>query len=189
MNTIRIAPLASLVIAAAVGLAGCGGRSADPGGGGASSPGKASSGSSRLTASLNEALQFARCMRAHGVTGFPDPKEAGGQISITMRVGPRSNLNPHSPRYQAAQNACKTFQPAGNMTAAQKAAANARALKYSQCMRSHGISSYPDPNGQGTISVAAGPGIDPTSPQFRTAQHECQSLDSGFNMNTANFPS
>ena len=56
-------------------------------------------------------------------------------------------------------------------------------------MRSHGISSYPDPNGQGTISVAAGPGIDPTSPRFRTAQNACQSLDNGFNMNTSNFPS
>jgi hypothetical protein len=56
-------------------------------------------------------------------------------------------------------------------------------------MRSRGVSSYPDPNGQGTISVAAGPGIDPTSPLFQRAQRACQSLDHGFNMDTSNFPS
>ena len=183
--------LAVLVTATAAGLAGCGGGPASPAraSGGPASPAGASGGSPRLAQALAQALSFSRCMRAHGITGFPDPKEAGGQISITMRVGPRSNLNPHSPRYQAAQNACKTFQPAGNMTAAQKAAANARALKYSQCMRSHGISSYPDPNGQGTIVVQAGGGIAPNSPQFQHAQTACQSLDNGFNMNTMNFPS
>ena len=126
-------------------------------------------------------------MRAHGLTGYPDPKQAGDQISITIDVTPGSNLNPHSPQYQAARNACKAFQPVGNLTAAQKAAANARALKYSQCMRAHGISSYPDPNGQGTIVVQAGGGIDPRSPQFQNAQKACQSLDSGFNMETSNL--
>jgi hypothetical protein len=182
----RTAPLAALVIAGAVVLAGCGGGSASPG---SDSPGKANGGSTRLTGALTKAIRFSQCMRAHGITGYPDPKEAGGQISISMRITPGSDLNPHSPRYQAAQSACKAFRPFGNMTAAQKAAANVKALKYSQCMRSHGISSYPDPNGQGTISVAAGPGIDPTSPLFQRAQHACQSLENGFNMNTSNFPS
>jgi hypothetical protein len=106
-----------------------------------------------------------------------------------MRVTPGSDLNPHSPRYRAARSACKAFLPSGNMTAAQRAAANARALKYAQCMRSHGIGSYPDPNGQGTIVVQAGGGIDPGSPRFQNAQKACQSLDNGFNMDTSNFPS
>jgi hypothetical protein len=128
-------------------------------------------------------------MRAHGITGYPDPTQHGSQISITIQVKPGSNLNPHAPRYQAARSACKPFLPTGNLTAAQEAAANAKALKYSQCMRSHGISSYPDPNGQGTIVVAAGGGIDPRSAQFQNAQKACQSLDSGFNMATSNFPS
>ena len=128
-------------------------------------------------------------MRAHGLTGYPDPKQAGTQISITVHVTPGSNLNPHSPRYQAARSACKAFLPSGSLTAAQKAAANARALNYSQCMRSHGIGSYPDPNGEGTIVVQAGSGIDPRSAQFQNAQKACQSLDNGFNMDSSNFPS
>jgi hypothetical protein len=168
------------VIAAAVVLAGCGG--------GPASPKSSGGGPSRLTGSLAEALQFSRCMRAHGITGYPDPTAHGHQISITLHVTRGSNLNPRSPQSQAARNACKAFQPSGNMTAAQKVAANARALRYSQCMRSHGISSYPDPNGQGTISVAAGPGIDPRSPLFQRAQRACQSLDNGFNMDTSNIP-
>jgi hypothetical protein len=179
--TRKTAALAALVIAAAVVLAGCSG--------GPASPKSAGNGSSRLTGTLAEALKLSRCMRAHGITGYPDPTAHGGQISITLHVTRGSNLNPHSPQYQAARNACKAFLPSGSMTAAQKTAANARALKYSQCMRSHGIGSYPDPNGQGTISVAAGPGIDPTSPQFQRAQRACQNLDNGFNMNTSNFPS
>ena len=183
--------LAVLVTATAAGLAGCGGGPASPAraSGGPASPAGASGGSPRLAQALAQALSFSRCMRAHGITAYPDPREAGGQIIMIMHVGPGSNLNSHSPQYQAARNACKSFSPAGNLTPAQKAAANARALKYSQCMRSHGISSYPDPNGQGTLVVQAGGGIDPTSPQFQSAEKACQSLDNGFNMDTSNFPS
>ena len=177
----RIVLLVCLVAATAVGLTACSG--------GSSSSGAAGGGSSRLTGALSEALNFSRCMRAHGITGYPDPTAHGHQISMTMHLTRGSNLNPHSPQYQAAHNACRSFLPSGNLTAAQKTAANAKALTYSQCMRAHGITSYPDPNGQGTIVVQAGGGIAPNSPQFQHAQTACQSLDNGFNMNTMNFPS
>jgi hypothetical protein len=98
-------------------------------------------------------------------------------------------MSPHSPQFRAAQNACKKFSPFGNLTPARRAEANAKALQYSQCMRSHGIGSYPDPDGQGTIKVAAGPGIDPYSPRFKHAETACQSLNNGFDMQTSNFPS
>jgi hypothetical protein len=175
--------LGGLVAAAAVGLAACGGSPSSPGS--SSGQGSASGGSPQLA----KALKFSQCMRTHGITGYPDPTAHGRQISISIHLTRGSDLNPHSPRFQAAQNACKSFMPSGNLTAAQKAAANAKALRYSACMRSHGISSYPDPNGQGTIVVAAGGGIDPTSPQFQNAQKACQRLDNGFNMDTSNFPS
>jgi len=180
-SPLRIVLLVCLVAVTAVGLTACSG--------GPSSPGAVGGGSSRLTGALSEALQFSRCMRAHGITGYPDPTAHGHQISMTMHLTRGSNLNPHSPQYQAAHNACRSFLPSGNLTAAQKAAANAKALTYSQCMRAHGITSYPDPNGQGTIVVQAGGGIAPNSPQFQHAQTACQSLDNGFNMNTMNFPS
>jgi len=46
-----------------------------------------------------EELTFARCMRAHGITNFPDPMPGGG---FNFPV----ELNPNSPQYVAAANAC-----------------------------------------------------------------------------------
>lgn len=55
------------------------------------------------------------------------------------------------------------------------------ALKYSACMRSHGLSSFPDPtegaNGlpSWTINAGASSGLNTASPQFQAAQHACKS--------------
>lgn len=120
-------------------------------------------------------------MRAHGLAGFPDPSSSG---SISILVQPGSDLNPHSPQFQAAQNACKSLAPSGNLTPVQEAAANARALKYSQCMRSHGIADFPDPDGRGTLTIDEGTGdLDPNSTRFKAAENACQGLDTGFNTN------
>jgi hypothetical protein len=48
-------------------------------------------------------LSFARCMREHGITDFPDPKPGEG-ISISADQG--SDLDPNNPRFQAAKKAC-----------------------------------------------------------------------------------
>jgi hypothetical protein len=48
--------------------------------------------------------------------------------------------------------------------------------KFSGCMRKHGVTSFPDPNGQGVISIHSGMGIDPSSPAFRSARSVCQKL-------------
>jgi hypothetical protein len=55
------------------------------------------------------------------------------------------------------------------------------ALAYSQCMRSHGLKDFPDPNGSGQLQISAGPGSDliPTNPQFNAAQQACKSLMPG----------
>ena len=76
----------------------------------------------------DQALQFARCMRAHGVN-LPDPQTTGngGAISIQKRVGPGgpggpsgpagpgggggNGLDPNSPVFQAAQKACQSLLP------------------------------------------------------------------------------
>jgi hypothetical protein len=60
------------------------------------------------------ALAFSRCMRAHGVTNFPDPTfAAGGGIGIKIRAGSKSGLNPNNPTFQAAQRACQGLMPFG----------------------------------------------------------------------------
>jgi hypothetical protein len=69
-------------------------------------------------------------------------------------------------------------------TAAKSSSALSRragALAYSQCMRSHGINDFPDPNRNGQIGISAGPGSDlgPGNPQFNAAQQACKSLAPG----------
>jgi hypothetical protein len=54
-------------------------------------------------------------------------------------------------------------------------AANAGFLKFSQCMRSHGLSSFPDPSAHGGINLD-GTGLNPQSPQFKSAQAACTKL-------------
>ena len=48
--------------------------------------------------------------------------------------------------------------------------------KFSACMRKHGVPNFPDPNGQGVITIHSGMGIDPGSPTFRSARSVCQKL-------------
>lgn len=48
--------------------------------------------------------------------------------------------------------------------------------KFSACMREHGVTNFPDPNGQGVITIHSGTGIDPGSPAFRSARSVCARL-------------
>ena len=61
----------------------------------------------------DQAVKFARCMRQHGVD-MPDPEVSGGGFRMTLRRGQGGNggnLNPDSPAFKDAQEACKAFQP------------------------------------------------------------------------------
>jgi hypothetical protein len=54
-----------------------------------------------------------------------------------------------------------------------------RSLRFSTCMRSHGVTNFPDPGTSGGINLAAGSGINPFSPGFKAAQAACRSLFPG----------
>jgi hypothetical protein len=124
-------------------------------------------------------LAFAQCMRSHGVADFPDPSSQG-QISI--QGGQGSDLDPNNPRFQAAQKACGYLQP--KPSAAQQKQFQQDALKFSECMRSHGLKNFPDPSSGGLrISIKSGQGsdLDPNNPTFQAAQQACQHLLPGAN--------
>jgi hypothetical protein len=88
-------------------------------------------------------LSFSRCMRAHGVPGYPDPKQvAGGGIQVS---GARSGLNPLSPLYLSATRTCSSLLPGGRPSGTVEHQELARMLRTSQCMRAHGVSQFPDP--------------------------------------------
>lgn len=54
-----------------------------------------------------------------------------------------------------------------------------RSLAFSQCMRSHGVPKFPDPNSSGAIQISPSMGVDPASPAFREAQKACGALGKG----------
>jgi hypothetical protein len=54
-------------------------------------------------AALDQLLKLARCMRAHGVTGFPDPTSNNGGVGIHISNG----IDPSSPQFQAAAKSCR----------------------------------------------------------------------------------
>jgi hypothetical protein len=55
-------------------------------------------------------------------------------------------------------------------------AQSADMLKYAQCMRSHGITKFPDPGADGSLRFEPGLGLDPNSDQFKAATEACKSL-------------
>jgi hypothetical protein len=165
------------LLVAALGLAACG--SSTPG-----NAGTATTSQGNGATKAAQALAFSRCMRSHGITNFPDP--SGGHIQIQIQESPNStNVNGvevNGPAFRSAMQACRSYLPnGGHPSAAQTAKAKAQALAMSRCMRSHGVTNFPDPKfGSGPDAGVGiqlnGPGLDRNSPTFKAAQQACGSI-------------
>src|SRR5450755_5017393 len=126
-----------------------------------------------------EMVAFSKCMRGHGVSGFPDPGAVANPEENSIGGIPiPSTINPSSPVFETAQNACQALffarfsrQGKPSLTASQKASL----IALSQCMRTHGVPAYPDPTFPpgGGISIGFGPGVNAQSPAFKQAQATC----------------
>ena len=46
-------------------------------------------------------------------------------------------------------------------------------LKYSACMRANGFPNFPDPSGNGSLSLQVGSAMSPSNPVFRAASKRC----------------
>jgi hypothetical protein len=111
-----------------------------------------------------DAVKFARCIRSHGVSDFPDPSSSG-QLTI-----PPDDRN--TPAFESAQKACRSLMPGGAGGSQQKSdMSRAQELQLAQCMRSHGVPNFPDPNPSGGLSLN---GINPNSPAVKAALQKCQ---------------
>jgi len=169
----RRAALAAVALGSVALLAaGCSGGSGSSGAGGSpgASPGNSATGS----------LAYSQCMRAHGITNFPDPSSSGG-ISISGNSG----VNVDSAQYLAASKACQSKQ-GGQQSQAQQDEDYQAELKYAHCMQSRGLD-IPDPvapgSGGGPVSQSnsspgSGPagsnGPNPNSPQYIAANKACE---------------
>ena len=83
-----------------------------------------------------DTLNFARCMRSHGVSNFPD--------DLRFRNVP--GINPSSPAFVTAQAACQKLLPVkAPPPAAPSAQTYAHLLHLTNCLRTRGYPTIPDP--------------------------------------------
>jgi len=122
-------------------------------------------------------VDFARCMRAHGVQ-MRDPFHRPGHAGLSIEMPTRDAAT--SAAYGACNHFIAKIIQAKMSGAASQAVADLPALtRYAQCMRSHDIAML-DPGPQGQLNLGNVPGITSDfgrySPQFRAADQACRHL-------------
>jgi hypothetical protein len=115
--------------------AGCGGTQSSKSNGTAGHTSTASHGSAITP--REKAVKFSECMRANGVSDFPDPNASGEFPSYGVSVSPAV--------WMKAVAACKALQPPGTLSAKLTPAEKSAALKFAQCIRENGVPDFPDP--------------------------------------------
>ena len=91
-------PLAALAIVAVISV-GCSGTR--------------SSGGTSTASPHAKAVKFAECMRANGVSAFPDP-DASGESTIDG-IANGSSVDTSSAAFEQALSACKDLEPPGSL--------------------------------------------------------------------------
>jgi hypothetical protein len=141
----------------------------------------AATGGQATAAASAESVKFASCVRAHGVPNFPD-----SAVTVTPHGGvefrlTKGTVDPNSPQLRSALQACQSVIPHAAAGSGPSAHTVGQLLKYAQCMRSHGVPNFPEPNSNGQlfVQVTGGPAnnpLNPNSPQFQAASKACRSL-------------
>ena len=128
---------------------------------------------SRTSSPANE---FADCMRAHGVPGFPDPSAGGGPINLA---------GTGTPAFKSASRACARLAPGGGGRVRATESQFLAALRFARCMRAHGVPGLPDPTRVGgpapfaNLSLGHGlyfrasPSFNPIAPAVLRAPAAC----------------
>jgi hypothetical protein len=188
---------AAIVAAIAVGLTACGGGSHGPHVAslptatgartslGTDTPGGGRS-SARTTPQANPTRlldEWTACMRSHGDPGQADPTiDADKMIHIAWNSaiaggydgtnkGGQGNLGPGQYCRSYLTEAQAELQ--GGQTTKQPT--QAQLLAFSECMRANGIHDFPDPKGNGQLSINLGAGgdLNLTNPLFQNASKAC----------------
>jgi hypothetical protein len=156
--------LAVIAATALLALGGCGASNASGNG---------------AAARLDPAVKMARCMRAHGVPGFPDPRPGSGLVIP-------NGLDASAPAFQSAQRTCAKLLPSGAGAGSQLSeSARLAMLAMARCIRAHGVPNFPDPTttpptlAGRRAALALGRGgsflvvSDPDAPAFKHAAASC----------------
>jgi hypothetical protein len=172
-------PLAAFAMVALISVisAGCGSNAPSETGTGtasssdttssASSTGTTSSGADKKLTARDKAVKFAECIRAHGVSDFPDPNEKN-QFEYGVSVTPAV--------WDKATAACKDLQPPGTLSGKRTPKQQSASLRFAQCIRDNGVKDFPDPvNGEPLVNTYKIPSSNKPGGMaiLNAAMHKC----------------
>ena len=155
-------PLAAFAMVALISVfsAGCGSNAP-------SETGTASSGANKKLTARDKAVKFAECIRAHGVSDFPDP-DAKNQFQYGVSVSPAV--------WTKATTACKDLQPPGTLSGKRTPKQQSASLRFAQCIRDNGVKDFPDPvNGEPLVNTYKIPSSNKPGGMdiLNAAMHKC----------------
>jgi hypothetical protein len=134
------------------------------------------------SATADQALEYVRCLRSHGVPNFPDPSPGGRLPNVPQ------SINTAAPAFRSAQDACAKLMPgaSGPAAASDNESRASGLLAVARCIRSHGFPNFPDPTtapppppppGARSGTAIGGPGaylaFPPSSPALARATAAC----------------
>lgn len=132
------------------------------------------------TASGNSSpIAMSKCMRANGLSHFPDPAMGSGGEGFPGGILQSSDgsltadgITFSGPALTRAERACSRYLPPKGPPPQLSAAQRKRLLAFAACMRSHGVPDFPDP-GSGGPRAGNGPPLDLSGPAAQTAARAC----------------
>jgi hypothetical protein len=130
-------------------------------------------------------------MRSHGVSKLPDPNNSGAIPKVSLQqLGVSRSL------FQAAQTACQHLLPNGGQSSQAQDQQVMNALwRFARCVRSHGVSNWPDPLAESDPGQPGTPGfprsmqgVNQNAPQVKDAMNKCQRLLASLGYASGGYP-
>ena len=160
-RAVRPFGVAVVALALALLVSACGGTDGGSAGGGNTRDG-----------AENAALEWAECMREHGVDVADPEVDSAGRLVITPDTDPP---DPRQPGFRRAMAACddlmrKALPDPGDISKEEQARMRDAALEFTRCMRKQGID-MPDPSTSGRgVAIP----VKPNDPAFQRAAEACE---------------
>jgi hypothetical protein len=123
---------------------------------------------------------MSKCMRANGLTNFPDPRQGSGGVGFPGGVDVGSNgalvvdgVSFSGPALKHAEAACKRYLPPSGPPPALGGQQRQQALRVARCMRANGVPNFPDPPSSASPQTHQTRLPAPSSPAFEHAVQVC----------------
>jgi hypothetical protein len=154
-----------------------------------SSPSSTSAADRSTTA--QKAIAFSHCMRSHGVSAFPDPTDSGQVPKVSLQ-----QLGVSRSSFLASQTACQRLLPDSDQPSQAHDQQVLPALfNFARCVRSNGVSNWPDPLAESDPGEPDTPGfprdiqgVNQNAPQVKTAMDKCQHFLAGIGYGSGGYP-